>query len=117
MAMKKKCVPLLAVCAFCLFAAACTEPLPLYGIWADNLGNTINFGDNGKFNASIKKPGDAVSQSYSGTFTVLQNALTLKDTVHGIQIVTEWDIRGNMLYLNWASDKGALNLTLYKISN
>ena len=39
-------------------------------------------------------------------------------TSSGHQRVTEWDIRGNMLYINWTDDAGkSVPLTLYKIRN
>jgi hypothetical protein len=46
------------------------------------------------------------------------NSLTLECTNADLTVVTEWDIRGNMLYLDWpGSDGTASRLTLYKISN
>ncbi|MBQ3025582.1 MAG: hypothetical protein IJD23_09795 [Spirochaetaceae bacterium] len=93
----------------------CASPSPFIGTWADNSGNTITFGLEGEFNASIKNASDD-SISYTGTYTVLQNALYLESDA--LSIVTEWDIRGSMLYIEWTdADKFSQKLTLYKIKN
>jgi hypothetical protein len=105
----------LAIGLLVLFS--CTQPLPIYGRWADNRGNTISFVEDGSFLASVKYPAGLVL--YEGTWSILRNSLTLNATSgdESIQIVTEWDIRGNMLYLDWATGEGTIPLTLYKISN
>lgn len=105
---------ILIITVFC-FLLGCTTPSPFVGTWSDNSGNTITFGLEGEFNASIKNASDD-SISYTGTYTVLQNALFLES--ENLNIVTEWDIRGSMLYLEWTdSDKFSQKLTLYKIKN
>jgi hypothetical protein len=96
--------------------AACAEPVPLYGIWADNRGNTISFFDDGKFSAAVVNA-DKEKLYFEGTYTVLLNALALSNSADNRQIVTEWDIRGNMLYLDWTTEEGSVPLTLYKIAN
>jgi hypothetical protein len=107
----------LAAGLICMFFAACTEPSPLYGTWADNRGNTFSFFDDDTFNAKINTAGGIII-SYEGNYTVLLNALTLNCTNVELRVVTEWDIRGNMLYLDWINEDGVpLSLTLYKISN
>jgi hypothetical protein len=115
-AARKKSALVLAA-GFMVFLS-CAEPLPIYGRWADNRGDIISFIEDGTFLATIKYPAGA-SLMYEGTWSILQNSLTLNGTSGDIsvQIVTEWDIRGNMLYLDWATDEGAISLTLYKISN
>ena len=101
----------------CLFFIACTEPSPLYGTWADNRSNTFSFYDDGSFSAKVTAAGGIII-NYEGTYSVLLNALTLYCTNVELRVVTEWDIRGNMLYLDWVNEDGtALSLTLYKISN
>jgi hypothetical protein len=101
---------------FLLFTA-CTEPSPLYGTWSDNRGNTFSFYDNGTFDAKIATAG-GVSSNYEGNYSVLVNAMTISCTNIELRIVTEWDIRGNMLYLDWTNEDGAvLSMTLYKVSN
>lgn len=98
---------------FMLFS--CAEPSPFYGTWADNSGNSITFGAEGEFSASIKNASDELI-SYTGTYTVLQNALYLQTDL--LNIVSEWDIRGSMLYIEWTdADKVSQKLTLYKIKN
>jgi hypothetical protein len=95
-----------------LWLASCAEPSPLFGTWADNRGNTISFFDDNTFSTKI---GD---ENYSGNFSLLLNSLTMNCTDIGLRVVTEWDIRGNILYLNWVTPEGDnLPLTLFKVSN
>jgi hypothetical protein len=47
----------------------------------------------------------------------LLNVLSLKNSADNRQIVTEWDIRGNMLYLDWVIEEENIHLSLYKIAN
>jgi len=99
-----------------LLWTACLEPSPLYGSWSDNRGNMLSFFDDGTFNAKISSNG--TSKNYEGNYTVLLNSLTLSCTNETMTIVTEWDLRGNMLYLDWPREDGTVaSLTLYKISN
>ena len=101
----------------CLFCAACTEPIPLYGTWSDNRGNTFSFYENGTFNAKVTVAG-GIKTNYEGSYSVLLNALTLNCTNVELRVVTEWDIRGNMLYLDWVNeDRASLSMILYKVSN
>jgi hypothetical protein len=100
----------------CLFFAACAEPSPLYGTWADNKGNTVSFFDDNTFSAKVAGSGGPTN--YSGNYTLLLNSLTMDCSEMGLRIVTEWDIRGNILYIGWTTADGeALSLTLFKISN
>jgi len=108
---KKLCVTL---CLFILlvFLASCSEPSPLYGTWADNRGNTFSFFTDNTFNARIS------AEDYTGNFILLMNVLTLNCTNIEFRIVTEWDIRGNILYLDWkTTESNAMTLSLFKISN
>lgn len=116
--MKKTLIfPLLGAVLVCFLLTACTEPSPLYGTWSDNLGNTFSFFEDETFNAKITAAG-GLKTSYEGSYSVLLNALTLSCTNVELRVVTEWDIRGNMLYLNWTNEDGVpLSMTLYKISN
>jgi hypothetical protein len=93
------------------FAVSCAEPGPLYGTWADSRGNTVSFFDDNTFSAKVS------GQNYSGKYTLLLNALTIDCDDIDLRIVTEWDIRGNILYLDWTTADGALSLALFKISN
>jgi hypothetical protein len=99
-----------------LLAACAVEPVPLYGTWADNHGNSITFADDESFSAKILD-GYGDPQSFSGTYAVLQNILALTRAENGERIMTEWDIRGNVLYLTWPDDSGEIALTLFKVSN
>ncbi|MDL2230064.1 hypothetical protein LJC14_07440 [Treponema sp. OttesenSCG-928-L16] len=91
--------------------------MPLYGKWADNRGDTLSFFDDGSFLAVINDPYTGNKRHMEGSFNVLANALSFSCN-DGTQIVSEWDIRGNMLYLIWSNSYGDLiPLTLYKISN
>lgn len=111
-----------AVCVFLAVTAAlifssCYEPSPLYGTWCDNSGNKIAFMNDGSYSATIVASSTEDPVVYDGTYTVLANALSFAKS-DGTTIVTEWDIRGNMLYLNWTTASGtSLSLTLYKTAN
>jgi hypothetical protein len=99
---------------------SCEMPVPLHGSWADNLGNEITFVSDGSFNAFIASalvPGDTIM--YKGTYTVLLNVLTFQcSEPQSLRIVSEWDIRGNILYLDWVTEEGKpVRLTLYKTGN
>jgi hypothetical protein len=95
---------------------SCVEPSPLYGTWTDNRGNTISFFDDNTFNA--KMSGNTGAKNYEGNYNVLLNSLTMDCTEIGLRIVTEWDIRGNILYINWITEDGvSLLLSLFKVSN
>jgi hypothetical protein len=100
-----------------MFFGSCAEPSPLYGSWADNRGSSISFFDDGTFSAKILLDAFGSSALYGGDFSVQLNAMTFKtENPDGtnLQVVTEWDIRGNMLYITWPE---AFPLTLYKVSN
>ena len=114
--LKKTPVFLIFGSVFLLFAA-CPEPNPLYGTWSDNRDNTFSFYEDGKFNAKITGA-DGIKTSYEGNYSVLLNTLTLSCTNVGLRVVTEWDIRGNLLYLDWVNeDRVNSSITLYKVSN
>jgi len=105
-----------ALGVLCLLYTACPQPNPLYGTWSDNRGNTFSFYDDGTFNARVTIDED--TDSYEGNYSVLLNALTLSCTNVELRVVTEWDIRGNMLYLEWTNEERvAVSMTLYKVSN
>ena len=99
--------------------SSCAAASPLFGSWADNLGNEFTFFEDGKFNTKISGAGQIVN--FDGEYTLLMNVLTLdgknNNTNENFRIVTEWDIRGNILYLDWTSEDGSRSLSLYKTSN
>jgi hypothetical protein len=107
----------LCIVVFAAFIAlGCVQPSPLYGKWADNRGDSITFINDGTFVAAVVDYA-SLKTTYDGDYTVLLNSLVLSCS-NGKQIVTEWDIRGNMLYLDWTTDDGdLLSMTLYKTSN
>ena len=106
------------ILTFLSLASCAVEPGPLYGTWADNKGNTLSFFDDNTFNARITASAGSSALNYDGNYSVLLNSLTLNCTGIELRIVTEWDIRGNILYLNWVtSDGDTLPLTLFKVSN
>lgn len=99
-----------------LFLSSCAHPSPLTGTWADNKGNKITLLPDNTYNAKIKNEYGEI-RDYSGSYTVLLNAISFisKD---GYQMVSEWDIRGSMLYIVWPDSNGKpLQLTLYKTKN
>ena len=95
--------------------SSCYVPSPLYGVWADNNGNQITFLPDGSYTATLS---DSTDTSYviQGTYAVLMNAMNFTRD-DGSTLVTEWDIRGNMLYLTWTFETETVNLVLYKISD
>lgn len=114
--------PLCAIfSALVLFS--CFTPSPLYGTWSDNLGNKITFSDDNTFTAIIAVERTVidddynvpVTETFSGSFSVVENVLSFS-TDYGT-IVTEWDIRGSILYLDWTMPQGysetIKNLQLY----
>ena len=101
---------------FLLFFFSCAEPSPLYGTWADNRGNMFSFFSDNTFNARTTSGG--VTMNYEGNYSILLNAMTLDCTNIELRVVTEWDIRGNLLYIDWSDEDGeSFSLTLYKVSN
>ena len=113
-----------SLCALCVCGVffSCFTPSPLFGTWSDNLGNKITFAEDYTFVASITdvilfEDGEPIfePEMYSGTFNVAENVISLS-TEYGT-IVSEWDIRGSILYLDWtmpsyASGEQVKNLRL-----
>ena len=100
--------------------SSCQQSHPFFGTWADNRGNTISFFDDNTFIARIFSGG--ITRMFEGSWVLLQNTITLNCTaLDGVdvqlRIVSEWDIRGNMLRLDWPLDDGVAALTLFKVSN
>lgn len=103
---------ILPVLIFTALIAGCAAPSPLYGTWTDNKGNQITFIADNTYTAKIVDS-VGVSKMYNGGYNVLLNALSF--VTETTTVVTEWDIRGNMLYLTWVTADGdVINLTLYK---
>jgi hypothetical protein len=103
------------VMASCL-VLGCNESSPFYGTWADNLGNSFTFNDDGSLNARV------ASSIFDGSYSILLNALKMDVTnvVTGKEqrVITEWDIRGNFMYFDFPIDDGeTLFLRLGKVSN
>jgi hypothetical protein len=107
---------LLALTAAILLTASCEEPVPLYGTWADNQGNRLTLIGDGTYSAAITNPVDKSKHFFEGTYKVMANVLSFSVPSEGMTIVTEWDIRGNILYISWTADDGPIALTLYKIA-
>jgi hypothetical protein len=112
--MKHKIVSVAALVLLSASLTACKgflAPSPLYGTWNDNKGNKIVFISDLSFSATVN------GEQLTGTYTVNENALSLA-VDNGNTIVSEWDIRGSMLYLDWTDKNGTVvNLTLYKTAN
>lgn len=107
---------ILAAVALAAFATGCAAPSPLYGTWSDNQGNKISFVDELSYTATVVDS-SGTSVSYSGSYSVLLNTLVFNKNSGGT-VVTEWDIRGNIMYLNWVdADNETKALSLYKTSN
>ncbi len=116
-----------SLCGLALLSVffSCYTPSPLFGTWSDNLGNKITFSNDMTYTAIIAidrildEDGNVLKyekETYSGSFAVAENVLSLS-TEYG-SIVTEWDIRGSILYLDWTMSQGydgetIKNLRLY----
>lgn len=113
----------LCTITFALVFFSCFTPSPLYGTWSDNLGNKITFSDDMSYTAIIavepitdgNENFGYETETFSGSFAVAENVLSLS-TEYGL-VVTEWDIRGSILYLDWTMPQGSgetiKNLRLY----
>ncbi len=106
----------LALISFLLFVlSSCYAPSPLYGTWADFAGNKVTFMEDASYSATITLNGNAENED--GTYNVLKNVMVFT-RASGTVMETEWDIRGNLMYLNWIdADNRYRALTLMKISN
>lgn len=106
-------VMLAAIFAVSVFMSSCYLPNPLYGTWADNDGNKIQFMDDGSFSAKIKET-DGTIENYEGSWTTVDNVLIFtinSDTTYTRN--TEWDLRGAMLHLTWTINQKTFQLDLY----
>lgn len=96
-----------------LVLISCYTPNPLYGTWADNDGNTIQFQADGSFSATILNSSNTPID-YQGTYDVVDNVLIFHITGDKeYSRNTEWDIRGAMLYLSWTANNVTKSITLY----
>lgn len=96
--------------AFLIFG--CYTPSPLYGTWVDNSGNTIRFQSDYTFSAKMKT--SSGSEASQGTYSLHNNVITFDVENPSYTVVSEWDIRGSILYLTWKSSSDeTLSLTLY----
>ena len=103
----------MSVVFLCILFSSCYTPNPLYGTWADNDGNKIQFIDDGTFTATIKNS-DNQLVSYSGDWSTVDNVLIFNikgDSSYSRN--TEWDMRGAMLFLTWTANNNTKVLTLY----
>lgn len=92
---------------------SCYTPSPLYGTWTDNNADKIVFRQDGTFAATIVDS-ENTPISYEGNYVVIDNVLTFNimgDSSYSR--VTEWDIRGAILYLNWTTNNQTKSLQLY----
>ncbi len=95
-----------------LTLSACYTPSPLYGTWTDNGGSNIRFQSDGTFSAKIKTTSGV--DSYQGTFGTLDNVLIFEIENPSYNLVSEWDLRGSILYIVWkTSNDEEVKLTLY----
>lgn len=95
------------------FFGSCYTPNPLYGKWADNLGNTITFNPDLTYTAKISVNG--IVQQYSGSYSCIENVLVFQRDDDSMN--TEWDIRGSIMYLTWTNQNAqTTSLSLYHIA-
>lgn len=98
--------------------SSCTTPNPLTGTWADNSGNQLTLAADNTFSAKMYSVStDEETTLYEGVYSIQLNAITFTITTPEKRVVSEWDIRGNILYLYWTDDIGETKLIeLYKIA-
>lgn len=111
--MKRKLLTIGLFTALLILLAGCYTPSPLYGTWKDNNGNEIKFFDDFTFSSKIVDS-DETTINYDGTYSVVDNVLIF--TISGERAanrITEWDIRGAILYLDWTIGNNTKKLTLY----
>lgn len=97
------------MCACALFFS-CAAPSPLYGTWSDNNGDEIVLNADGSFTSKIQ------DREFNGKYEVLLNVISF--STNSNQVVSEWDVRANLLYLTWLNDPDTpIVLTLYKTKN
>lgn len=106
---KKICFAVL-ISTLMLIISSCYTPSPLYGTWTDNDGNKIMFMDDGSFSARIVDS-SGTSTNYEGAYTVIDNIISFKITTpSAFTRVSEWDIRGAILYVRFEGQDKALIL-------
>lgn len=106
---------------------SCYTPSPLYGKWADNLGNQITFEEDGTFKATIFD-GSETKYEFEGTWKTLDNAIQFKykhkldteasENVENPEIsrIAEWDFQGAQLTVVWTiNEQITKNLILWHI--
>ena len=110
----KKTIIATIVLLFAFSFFSCYSPNPLYGKWSDNIGNKITFNPDLTYSAKIYDENN-ISYDFSGDYNVIDNTIMFS-TESGDVIVTEWDIRGSIMYLTWTTSTGTVNISLYKTS-
>lgn len=122
--MKKNIFIGLVLVGILVFLASCYTPSPLYGTWQDNTGSKITFVSDGTYSSTIPiyDKADSPTDTASGEWQVNDNVLVLSRKSGG-SFVTEWEIRGSILYFMNFSVYGSdgtmyekQNMTLYRIS-
>ena len=104
---------ILTIAILVLLLAGCSSSSPIFGTWIDNSGNSLVLESDGTFTTSLTDSNDKVVAK-TGSYTVRNNVMVFQ-TEQGDTIVTEWDIRGCILYISWTdSAKVTQMLTLYK---
>ncbi|MCQ2611093.1 MAG: hypothetical protein MJ169_05035 [Treponema sp.] len=103
---------LVSILVVSLFTA-CYSPSPLYGTWSDNIGNSIVFNTDGTYTAKLKQGGGG-EITHQGSYTVIENVIVFQKSAG--QINSEWDIRGQMMYLTWTDSGNTVALTLYHVA-
>jgi len=112
---KKKITLILTLTLLTTFFTSCYSPNPLYGKWADNFGNTITFFTDLNFSAKIYNFYN-IQEDFEGAYNVIENVMSFTKS-DGSTTLTEWDIRGSILYITWTTGDGeTLNLSLYRVS-
>ncbi|MGL4986895.1 MAG: hypothetical protein ACRC5H_07145 [Treponemataceae bacterium] len=116
--MLKKIVLVLSVGMYFSFFS-CVAPSPLVGKWSDNYNDVSLTADM----TCVFSLTDIVTGKVTrleGTYAISSNVLIFT-LDQGNTILSEWDIRGSMLYLYWPTPDDNTNpikiLTLYRIGS
>ena len=119
--MKKTFIAFFTSVFLSVFLVSYYTPNPLYGTWADNNGNTFTFQADYSFTAKVSM--NNKNYSYTGTWQVLDNVISFavqsvsvnggEETSVSKTIISEWDLRGSILYISWTEENISHIMTLY----
>jgi len=108
---KKKYLIIAVLMAALLSLSSCYAPSPLYGTWMDNNGTTLKLMNTMDYSMKYVNS-QGLKADEQGTWAVQDNVINFT-TSSGV-VVSEWDLRGAILYLTWKDNTGTtINMQLY----